>query len=127
MNVSSTVLSIRSGRLQIADIVEHHGLIRAGTRRVRGVDGEIRRRQVFIEFLPHSTTDYLPSLGEGDFPYAFQLMGRLFEGNCARNGGASKRNFGRPAVLEKVQAWQLLPGQAARQTEALDQRLVRYS
>lgn len=33
-----------------------------------------------MEFLPYSTTDHMPALGEGDLPCVFQLMGRLFEG-----------------------------------------------
>jgi hypothetical protein len=69
-----------SGRIETSDMLEHYGLIRAGTRPVRGIDGQIRHRQVYLEFLPHSTTDYIPSLGAFDFPGVFQIMGRLFEG-----------------------------------------------
>jgi hypothetical protein len=115
-----------SGRLETSDILENHGLIRAGTRPVRGADGKIRRRQVFIEFLPYSTTDYTPALGEGDFPGAFQLMGRLFEGKLREERRRLEEGTSAvPALLEKVQAWQLMPGSAARQTQALDQRFVR--
>jgi hypothetical protein len=115
-----------SGCLNTSDIPENHGLIRAGTRPVREVDGKIRHRQVFIEFLPFSTTDYTPSLGEGDFPDAFQLMGRLFEGKLLEERRRLEDGTSAiPIVLEEVQAWQLMQGTAARQTQVLDQRFVK--
>ena len=116
-----------SGSIETTDIFEYHGLIRAGTRPVRGVDGQIRHRQVFIEFLPHSTTDYIPSLGAFDFPGVFQLMGRLFEGKLREElqrleDGTSAI----PMVLEKVQTWQLMQQRtAARQKQALDHRFAK--
>jgi len=115
-----------SGRLEISHILEHHGLFRAGTRTVRGSDGRIRKCQVFIEFLPYSTTDLAPALGEGDFPGVFQLMGRQFEGKlCEERRRLDDGTSVVPEVLEKVRAWQLRTGAALRQSQALDQRFVR--
>jgi len=115
-----------SGSIETTDLLEHHGLIHAGTRPVRGVDGTISDRQVFIEFLPHSTTDYTPSLGSGDFPGVFQLMGRLFEGILREERRRLEDGTSAiPAVLEKVQAWQLLQNTAGQQAQPLGQRFAR--
>lgn len=115
-----------SGRIETSDILENHGLIRAGRRPVRGADGKIRRNQVFIEFLPYSTTDFSPSLAEGDFPDAFQLMGRLFGGKLSEERRRLEDGTSAvPAVLEKLQVWQPTMESAARQAQALDQRFVR--
>lgn len=115
-----------SGRIETSDFLENHGLIRAGRRPVRDIDGNIRLNQVFIEFLPYSTTDFSPSLAEGDFPDAFQLVGRLFEGKLREERRRLEDGTSAiPEVLEKVQAWLPMQGSAARQTQALDQRFVR--
>ncbi|MRR53801.1 MAG: cyclic nucleotide-binding domain-containing protein [Deltaproteobacteria bacterium] len=115
-----------SGSIEITDLLEHPGLIRAGTRPVRAVDGTISDRQVFIEFLPHSTTDYTPTLGSGDFPGVFQLMGRLFEGILREERRRLEDGTSAiPAVLEKVQAWQFLQNTAVPQTQPLGQRFAR--
>ncbi len=93
---------------------------------MRGDDGKIRRRQVFIEFLPYSTTDFAPSLAGGDFPGAFQLMGRLFGGKLREERRRLEDGTSAvPTVIEKVQAWQLILASAARGTQALDQGFVR--
>jgi hypothetical protein len=115
-----------SGSVETTDLFEYDGLIRAGTRPVRGVDGTISDRQVFIEFLPHSTTDYTPSLGSGDFPGVFQLMGRLFEGILREERRRLEDGTSAiPAVLEKVQAWQLLQNTAGQQAQPLGPRFAR--
>jgi hypothetical protein len=115
-----------SGSIEITDFLEYNGLIRAGTRPVRGLDGRIRDRQVFIEFLPHSTTDYTPSLGAGDFTGVFQLMGRLFEGKLREERQRLEDGTSAiPMVLEKVQNWQLMQSKAEHQAQALDQRFAR--
>ena len=115
-----------SGSIETTDLLEYHGLIRAGTRPVRGVDGTISDRQVFIEFLPHSTTDYTPSLGSGDFPGVFQLMGRLFDGILHEERRRLEDGTSAiPTFLDKVQAWQLLQGNAEQQAQPLGQRFVK--
>jgi len=115
-----------SGSIDTTDLFEHDGLIRAGTRPVRGIDGKIRDRQVFIEFLPHSTTDYTPSLGSGDFPGVFQLMGRLFEGKLREERRRLEDGTSAiPPVLEKVHDWQLMQGNADQQLQALGNRFAR--
>lgn len=115
-----------AGSIETTDLLEHQGLIRAGTRPVRSVDGTITDRQVFIEFLPHSTTDYTPSLGSGDFPGVFQLMGRLFEGILREERRRLEDGTSAiPAVLEKVQDWQLLQKAAGQQVPPPGQRFVR--
>jgi len=115
-----------SGNIKTSDMFEYQGLIRAGKRPVRGIEGTIRNCQVFIEFLPHSTTDYTPSLGEGDFPGVFQLVGRLFEGKLREEqqrleNGTSAITM----VFEKVRAWQIMHGKAECQAQALDRRFAR--
>jgi hypothetical protein len=115
-----------SGNIETNDIFAYHGLIRAGTRPVRGADGKTRDRQVFIQFLPHSTTDYTPSLGSGDFPGVFQLMGRLFEGKLREE--RQRLEYGTsaiPIVLEKVRNWQLMQGKAKQQAQVFDQHFAR--
>jgi hypothetical protein len=115
-----------SGSIETTDLFKYHGLIRAETRPVRGVDGTIRRRQVYIEFLPHSMPDYATSLGAGDFPGVFQLMGRLFEGKPREELKRLEEGTSAiPVVLEKVQTWQLMQRTAARQAQALDHRFAR--
>jgi len=115
-----------SGLLEISSILERHGLLRAGKRPVRRTDGRILNCQVFIEFLPYSTTDHAPALAEGDLPGVFQLMGRLFKGKlCEELRFLEDGTSAVPAVLEKVQAWHLETGMTIRQSQALDQRFVR--
>ena len=115
-----------SGRIDISDPLFRHGLLRAGTRRVRGAEGFLRYKLVYLEFLPFSATDYVPCLDEGDFPDCFQLMGRVFRGNLREE----RRRFedgtsAVPFLLEKLRSWQLLHGTAERQRQVLDQRFVR--
>lgn len=125
-NLFDSPYQFGSGSIETTDLFEYEGLIRVGTRPVRGVDGKIRERQVFIEFLPHSTTDYTPSLGAGDFPGVFQLMGRLFEGELREERQRLEDGTSAiPLVLEKVHAWQLLQGKAERQAQVLDQHLAK--
>lgn len=115
-----------SGRIDISDPLFRHGLLRAGTRRVRGAEGFMRYKQVLLEFLPFSTTDYAPCLEEGDFPRCFQLMGRLFRGDLREERRRLEEGTSAvPFVLEKLRAWQLLHGTAERQRQVLDQRFVR--
>jgi CRP-like cAMP-binding protein len=115
-----------SGRLETSDMFAYHGLLRAGTRAVRGADGQIQYRQVFIEFLPFSKTDYTPSLGEGDLPWAFQLMGQLFLGKLPEERQRLEDGTSAiPTVLERVYAWQLQQRTATQQQQAFDQRFAR--
>jgi hypothetical protein len=115
-----------SGRLPLSDMLAPDGLIRAGSRVVLGADGMKRARPTFIEFLPFSTTDYAPSLGEGDLPGAFQLMGRLFAGKLpAERQRLEDGTSSIPTVLEKVYVWQLQQQQASQPAQALDQRFAR--
>jgi hypothetical protein len=115
-----------SGQLMLPDMLAPDGLIRAGSRVVLGADDKKRNRPTFIEFLPFSTTDYAPSLGEGDLPRAFQLMGRLFAGKLPEE--RQRLEYGTssiPMVLEKIYAWQLQQQQASQRAPALDQRFAR--
>jgi hypothetical protein len=115
-----------TGRVELSDIRENNGLIRAGTRPVRGDDGRIRERPVFIEFLQYSTTDCTPALGEGDFPETFQLMGRLFKGRLQEELHRMEDGTSAvPAVLEKVATWQMVMKSVTRQSQSLEQRFVR--
>ena len=118
--------SFGSGRVDTSDPLVRHGLLRGGTRRVRGAGGGVRDHQVFLEFLPYSTTDYVPCLEEGDFPRCFQLMGRLFRGDLREERRRLEEGTSAiPSVLEKMRAWQVRQGTATRQRRVLDQRFVR--
>ncbi|MGH7430163.1 MAG: cyclic nucleotide-binding domain-containing protein, partial [Candidatus Methylomirabilaceae bacterium] len=102
------------------------GLIHAGTRVVCDANGQRHNRPTLIEFLPFSRTDYAPSLGEGDLPRAFQLMGRLFAGQLPEERQRLEDGTSSiPTVLEKVYVWQLQQHEAAQRTPALDQRFAR--
>jgi hypothetical protein len=115
-----------SGSIDATDLFEYQGLVRAGTRPLRVADGAVRDSRVFIEFLPHSTTDYSPSLGEGDFPGVFQLMGRLFKGNLREERQRLEEGTSAiPIVLERVRAWQLRKLEATQQAKALDKHFAR--
>lgn len=115
-----------SGSIDTCDALVRHGLLRAGTRHVRGADGGVRECQVFLEFLPYSTTDYVPCLEEGDFPQHYQLMGRLLRGDLREERRRLEEGTSAiPAVLEKMRAWQIRQGTAAQQRQVLDQRFVR--
>jgi CRP-like cAMP-binding protein len=115
-----------SGRIDISDISGHHGMIRAGKRALIGVDGRMRDRQVFIEFLPYSRTDCKPSLGEGDFPGVFQLMGRLFDGRLSEERQRLEDGTSAiPAVMGKLVAWLRRQIKASDKTSTLDQRFAR--
>lgn len=114
------------GRLEPSDMIVYGGLMRAGTREVRGTGGEIQNHQVYIEFMPYSTTDYTPSLGEADLPNAFQIMGRLYAGSLSEERRKLEDGFSSiPAVLEKLSAWQLQQGTTVVKPEALEGRFVR--
>jgi hypothetical protein len=118
--------SFGSGRIDTCDPLVRYGLLRAGTRRVRGSDGDVRDHQVFLEFLPYSTTDYVPCLEEGDFPRCFQLMGRLFRGDLREERRRIEEGTSAiPSVLERMRAWQVRQGTVIRQRQVLDQRFVR--
>lgn len=115
-----------SGSIEAADLLAYRGLIRAGTRPLRVADGTVRNSPVFIEFLPHSTTDYSPSLGEGDFPGVFQLMGRLFKGNLrAERQRLEEGTSAIPLVLERVHAWHVRQLRATQQAQVLDKHVAR--
>lgn len=115
-----------SGVLDLEEAKKLRGLIAAGTRAALGSGGEIRHCPVFIEFLSHSRTDYAPSLGEGDCPDVYQLMGRIFEGNLQEERKRLERGTSAlPEVLEKVHSWGLRQLRVARRAEVADQRFVR--
>jgi CRP-like cAMP-binding protein len=115
-----------SGHIDTSDLFSCHGMIRAGTRRVRSDDGKIRDRQVYLEFLPHSTTDCAPCLGEGDIPLTFHLMGRPYRGDFREELQRFEEGSSAiPAILEKMRAWQIRQRTEHLQRQILDQRFVR--
>lgn len=115
-----------SGCIDTSDMLSCHGLIRAGTRRVRGADGKVRNRQVFLEFLPHSTTDCTPCLGEGDIPHTFHLLGRLYRGDFREELQRLEEGTSAiPLLLEKILAWQIRQRTDQLRNQVLDQRFVR--
>lgn len=115
-----------SGHIDLSDMLSCHGLIRAGTRRVRAADGTVRERQVFLEFLPHSTTDCTPCLAEGDIPHTFHLMGRLYRGDFRDELQRLEEGTSAiPVFLEKILAWQVRQRTDHLRNQVLDQRFVR--
>lgn len=118
--------SFGSGPIDTNDLFSCHGLIRAGTRRVRSKDGKLRDRQVYLEFLPHSKTDCAPCLGEGDIPHTFHLMGRLYRGDFQEElRRLEQATSAIPSVLKKMRAWQIRQRTRHLQRQILDQRFVR--
>jgi hypothetical protein len=116
-----------SATLDTNDIINNGGLIRAGKRDMIGAEGLKQSRQVFIEFLHFSTTDYEPSLGEGDILTSFLLMGRTFDGNLTQERRRLEEGSSSiPTVLEKVYEWQVQQQEVvAQQTKAIDQRFAK--
>jgi hypothetical protein len=113
--------------LDTNDIINNGGLIRANKRDIIGADGLKQSHQVFIEFLHFSTTDYEPSLGEGDISTSFRLMGRTFDGNLTQERRRLEEGSSSiPTVLEKVYEWQVQQQEVvAQQTKAIDQRFAK--
>jgi len=116
-----------SGTLDVGDLINNYGLIHAGKREMIGPDGKRHTHPVFIEFLPYSTTDYQFSLGEGDIPNSFRLMGRRFDGSLTQE--RRQLEEGDPCILvclEKVRAWESQQQEAAaRQPKFIDQKLTK--
>lgn len=112
-----------SGTLNVGDLVSNYGLISAGRREMIGPDGKRHTHPVFIEFLPYSATDYQFSLGEGDIPASFQLMGRRFDGRLTQ--ARRQLDEGDPCIpvcLDKICAWERQQREAAAQQPKLIHR-----
>ncbi|MFC2069800.1 cyclic nucleotide-binding domain-containing protein [Chloroflexota bacterium] len=116
-----------SGILNIDDLINNYGLIHTGKREIIGPDSTRHTHPVFIEFLPYSATDYQFSLGEGDIPTSFRLMGRRFDGKLTQE--RIKLEKGDPSIpicIEKVSAWEKQQREAsARQSKLIDQKLTK--
>jgi hypothetical protein len=109
--------SFNSGVINVEDIDNNNGLIGAGNRLLKYMDGSCQEHPVYLKFLPFSQTDYEAALVEGDIPETIQLMGKVFSGDLKRERkrleeGASPI----PALLERVQAWE----RARREAPTLD-------
>jgi hypothetical protein len=97
-----------SGPVNIEESHTHAGLIRAGSRMAVQREGSRHQQPVYLEFLPFSQTSYEAALVEGDIPGTIQLMGRIFKGDLKRERRRLEEgNSPIPALLEKVQEWQL--------------------
>jgi hypothetical protein len=106
-----------AGHLDLAEIQNPLGLIRAGHRLVQHPDGTQRPHPVYLRFLPFSQTDYEPTLVEGDIPGTIQLMGRTFHGELKRERRRLEEGVSPiPNLLERLQNWE----QQQRQTLAAD-------
>lgn len=116
-----------SGTLDTSDLINNYGLIHAGKREMIGPDGKRHTRPVFIEFRPYSTTDYQYSLGEGDIPTSFQLMGRRFDGRLTQERRQLEEGDSCiPVFLEKVYAWEVQQREAAAgQPKSIDQKFTK--
>ena len=116
-----------SGTLNIGDLTSNYGLLHAGKREMIGPGGKRRSYPVFIEFLPFSATDYQFSLGEGDIPNSFRLMGRRFDGRLLQE--RRQLEEGDPCIpicLEKVCSWERQRREAAaRHPKFIDHKLTK--
>ncbi len=115
------------GTLNVDDLISNYGLIHAGKREMIGPDGKRHTHPVFIEFLPYSATDYQFSLGEGDIPTSFRLMGRRFDGSLIQE--RRQLEEGDPCILvclEKVCSWERQQREAAaRRPKFIGQKLTK--
>ena len=110
-----------SGPVNMEDIQNNNGLIKAGSRSLIYPDGSLHQHPVYLEFLPFSQTDYKAALVEGDIPKTIQFMGRSFSGDLKRERQRLEEGTSPiPTLLEKVQEWQI----AKQQSVALDCKVV---
>jgi hypothetical protein len=118
-----------SGTLNLGDLISNYDLLRAGTREMNGgPDGKRHNHPVFIEFLSYSATEYQLSLGEGDIPNSFRLMGRRFDSSLTLE--RRRLEEGDPCIptcLEKVCEWEKQNREAAarQQPRLVDQLLTK--
>lgn len=116
-----------SGPFDVSGLTRAPGLLHAGTRTVIEANGTTVQRPVYLRFLSYSQADYAIGLVEGDRPDTLQLMGRTFNASFRREqrrllDGTSPV----PALLEKIQAWQLSRDAAQQERRTtLDRRLTR--
>ena len=97
-----------SGPVNLGDIKNNNGLIRAGSRTLIYPDGSLKQHPVYLEFLPFSKTDYETALVEGDILGTIQLMGRTFRGDLNwERQRLEEETSSIPTLLEKIQEWQV--------------------
>jgi hypothetical protein len=112
--------SFDSGAVNMEEIHNNNGLIRAGSRLLKYHDGSCHEHPVYLEFLPFSQTDYETALVEGDVPETIQLMGKIFNGELKRERKSLEEGESPiPALLEKVQAWE-----RARREASIPERMT---
>lgn len=115
------------GMLNLAEMNAPAQLLRAGNRTLMNAASEPVQQPVYLRFLHFSRTDYAAGLLEGDMPETVQLMGRLFRADLLRERRRlEERTSPIPALLDKIQAWQL--GRDATANEhrtTLDRQLTR--
>ena len=100
--------SFGSGPVNMEDIQNNNGLIKAGSRSLIYPDGSLHPHPVYLEFLPFSKTDYETALVEGDILQTIQLMGRTFSGDLKQERQRLEEGTSPiPTLLEKVQEWQI--------------------
>jgi len=116
-----------SGTLDLGNLINNYGLIYAGKRQLINPYGKKQTHPVFIEFLSYSATDYHFSLGEGDIPNSFRLMGRRFDGSLTEERRKIEEGDSYILVcLEKVCEWERQQQEAsARQPNFFDQKLTK--
>jgi hypothetical protein len=116
-----------SGSVDVSGLARAPGLLQAGTRTVIEADGAAVRRPVYLSFLRYSQADYAIGLVEGDMPETLQLMGRTFRASFRREQRRLQEGTSPvPALLEKIQAWQLSRDAAQQERRTtLDRRLTR--
>lgn len=115
-----------SGKCDTGDLVNNYGLMFAGTRETICPEGKKYAHPVFIEFLPHSETDYEFSLGEGDIPGSFRLMGRRFKGRLSEERRRLEEgDTCVPVCLNRVCSWERQQREAAEQTGFIEKKLTK--
>ncbi len=100
--------SFGSGPVNMEEIQNNNGLMKAGSRSLIYPDGSLHQHAVYLEFLPFSQTDYETALVEGDIPRTIQLMGRTFIGDLKQERQRLEEGTSPiPSLLEKIQEWRI--------------------
>ncbi len=116
-----------AGRIDPDELITNAGLIRAGDRALRRADGGVQKRAVCIQFTHYSKTQYATGLIAGDTANSLQFMGRTYNTDFKRERYRLETGDSPiPALLEKIQGWQLQRSQkTASERSTLERQLTR--
>jgi hypothetical protein len=115
-----------AGRIDLEPLISS-GLIHAGSRTVMQAGDQKAERAVYLQFTHYSPAQYATGLIAGDAPNSLQFMGRTYytdfkRERCRLEDGTSPI----PALLEKIQAWQMQRNQKGHtERSTLERQLTR--